>query len=331
MDWIRLYWTGMFIGVFRHEPILPGILEANERLLFERFTTMIGRHPTILALILTLFGNVTIAQPPAEPLRLWYRQPAKQWVEAVAVGNGRLGAMVVGGVAQERIQLNEDTLWAGGPYNPANPDALGALPQVRELIFAGRYRDAHNLIGQKMMARPLTQMPYQCVGDLLLPFPDANVVMDYRRDLNLDTAVATVTYTINGVRYTREVFSSPVDQVIVIRLKAGSPGKVCVTYSPTAFVRRRLLASMRISANKRLPRVPAWPPTRSAAAVSYRNGWKIGTCRPQRCITGMSRTCTGCIRAIRFTCARHPTWLRRRARAWRFAATKPRAWASAGV
>ena len=139
---------------------------------------MIGTHPTLLALILTLSCSVAMAQPPAEPLSLWYRQPAKQWVEAVAVGNGRLGAMVFGGVAQEQIQLNEDTLWAGGPYNPANPDALEALPKVRELLFAGRYREAHNLISQKMMAKPLTQMPYQCVGDLLLTFPDANGVTE---------------------------------------------------------------------------------------------------------------------------------------------------------
>ena len=85
---------------------------------------MIGTHPTRLALILTLSGSVAMAQPPAEPLSLWYRQPAEQWVEALAVGNGRLGAMVFGRVAQERIQLNEDTLWAGGPYDPANPNWL---------------------------------------------------------------------------------------------------------------------------------------------------------------------------------------------------------------
>ena len=191
---------------------------------------MISRYPTILlALILTLSGNMAIAQPPAEPLSLWYCQPAKQWIEAIAVGNGRLGAMVFGGIAQERIQLNEDTLWAGGPYDPANPEALEALPKVRELIFAGQYRQAHDLISQKMMARPLAQMPYQCVGDLLLAFPDANGVTDYRRDLNMDTAVATVAYTINSVRYTREIFSSPVDQVIVIRLKADKPSKVTFT------------------------------------------------------------------------------------------------------
>ena len=192
---------------------------------------MIGKHLVLWALILTLSCTMTSAQSFAEPLSLWYRQPAKQWVEALAVGNGRLGAMVFGGVAQERIQLNEDTLWAGGPYDPANPDALAALPKVRELIFAGQYREAHNLIGQKMMAKPLTQMPYQCVGDLLLKFPDTDGATDYRRDLNLDTAVATVAYTIDGVRYTREVFSSPVDQVIVIRLAADKPGKVGFTAS----------------------------------------------------------------------------------------------------
>ena len=190
---------------------------------------MIRTHSACLALILTLSVGVAVAQPPEEPLSLWYRQPARQWVEALAVGNGRLGTMVFGGVAQERIQLNEDTLWAGGPYDPANPDALEAWPKVRELIFAGQYRQAADLVGQKMMARPLAQMPYQCVGDLLLTFADANEATDYRRDLNLDTAVATVAYTIDAVRYTREVFSSPVDQVIVIRLTADKPGKIAFT------------------------------------------------------------------------------------------------------
>ncbi|NLH15058.1 MAG: glycoside hydrolase family 95 protein [Phycisphaerae bacterium] len=190
---------------------------------------MIGKYAAFPVLILTLSGVLAIAQPPAEPLSLWYRQPAKQWVEALPIGNGRLGAMVFGGISQERIQLNEDTLWGGGPYNPANPDALEALPKVREMIFAGQYREASNLIGQKMMAKPLTQMPYQCVGDLLLKFSETEGATDYRRDLNLDTAVATVAYSAGGVRYTREVFSSPVDQVIVIRLTADKSGKVAFT------------------------------------------------------------------------------------------------------
>ena len=169
------------------------------------------------------------AQAPEEVLSLWYRRPAEQWVEALAVGNGRLGAMVFGGIVHERLQLNEDTLWAGGPYDPANPDALGALPEARRLIFEGKYREAHDLIGQKMLGRPSTQMPYEPVGDLLLTFPEVKAVENYRRDLNLDTAIAGVTYSAGGVRFTREVFSSPVDQVIAVRLTADRPGQITVT------------------------------------------------------------------------------------------------------
>jgi alpha-L-fucosidase 2 len=166
------------------------------------------------------------AAPPEEPLSLWYRRPAGPWVEALALGNGRLGAMVFGGVTRERIQLNEDTLWGGGPYDPSNPEALAALPEARRLIFEGKYREANDLIGAKMMAKPLGQMPYQPVGDLLLQFPEVAVAENYRRDLNLDTAVATVRYAAGGTTFTREAFASPVDQVIVVRLSADKPGQV---------------------------------------------------------------------------------------------------------
>ncbi len=169
------------------------------------------------------------APPPVEPLCLWYRRPAKRWVEALAIGNGRLGAMVFGGIVNERIQLNEDTLWAGGPYDPANPEAFETLPEARRLIFEGKYQEAHNLIGQKMMAKPLSQMQYQPVGDLLLTFPDVEKAMNYCRDLNLDTAIASVTYSANGVKFTREIFSSPVDQVIVVRLSADKQGQITFT------------------------------------------------------------------------------------------------------
>ena len=169
------------------------------------------------------------AQAPEEPLSLWYRQPGCVWTEALAVGNGRLGAMVYGGIVKECLHLNEDTLWAGGPYDPANPDALAALPEVRRLIFNGQYQEAHQLVQERMLARPMRQMQYQPVGDLLLTFPDVNAVQDFRRDLNLDTAVATVTYTAAGVRFTREVFSSPADQVIVVRLSSDKPGQVTFT------------------------------------------------------------------------------------------------------
>ena len=164
------------------------------------------------------------AGPPSEPLSLWYRRPAAQWVEALAIGNGRLGAMVFGGIERERLQLNEDTLWAAGPYDPSNTNALAALPEARRLIFAGRYLEAEKFIHDNMMARPLRKCPTRPVGDLILDFPEVKQVENYRRDLNLDTAVARVRYTADGVTFTREIFASPVDQVIVLRLTADRPG-----------------------------------------------------------------------------------------------------------
>ena len=169
------------------------------------------------------------AEPPAEPLSLWYRRPARQWVEALPVGNGRLGAMIFGGIVNERLQLNEDTLYGGGPYDPNNPESLAALPEVRRLVFEGRYSDAHKLISEKMMARPLRQMPYQTAGDFLLTFPEAKLIGNYRRELNINTAVARVSYTVGGVQFSREIFSSPVDQVIAIRLTANKPGQINFT------------------------------------------------------------------------------------------------------
>src|SRR5579864_7610474 len=168
--------------------------------------------PIVSAIVVVYPAAMIAAEPLGENgLVLWYDKPAVKWVEALPVGNGRLGAMVFGGVNQERMQLNEDTLWAGGPYDSVNPDAAAALPEARRLIFEGKYKEADRLIGARVMAKPLRQMPYETVGDLLLSFPEAASAENYRRDLNLDTAVATVRYTVGGVTFTRESFSSPVD------------------------------------------------------------------------------------------------------------------------
>jgi alpha-L-fucosidase 2 len=159
-------------------------------------------------------------------MRLWYRQPAKAWNEALPVGNGRLGAMVFGDPAEERIQLNEETLWSGGPYDPSRPGGAEALPEIRRLIFAGEFAEAHDLFGRTMMGIPYEQMKYQPLANLLLRFPGHDEVTDYRRELDLDEAVVRVTYRVGDATFTREIFSSPVDQVIVIRLTADQPDAI---------------------------------------------------------------------------------------------------------
>jgi alpha-L-fucosidase 2 len=189
---------------------------------------------TVLSIILTGISLPLLAEPqltgsapaPAEPLSLWYREPARRWTEALPIGNGRLGAMVFGHVTSERIQLNEDTLWGGGPYDPVNPQAKDALPQVRQMVFDGQYRQARQLINQRVIAKPSSEMPYETAGDLMLTFPDSTNAENYQRALNLDTAVATTEYTENGTHFTRQIFSSPADQVIVVRLTADKKGAI---------------------------------------------------------------------------------------------------------
>lgn len=163
------------------------------------------------------------AAAAGDALQLWYREPANEWVQALPVGNGRLGAMVWGGIAHERLQLNEDTLYAGGPYDATSPDALAALPQVRALIFAGRYAEAEALGDAKMLSRPLKQMPYQPLGDLLLDFDRADGISEYRRQLDLDTGVVTTTFRSGGAVHKREVFVSAQSQCIVVRLSCDRP------------------------------------------------------------------------------------------------------------
>ncbi|HEU5232735.1 MAG TPA: glycoside hydrolase family 95 protein [Terriglobales bacterium] len=169
------------------------------------------------------------AAAPADSLALWYRQPANEWTEALPLGNGRLGAMVFGGINREILQLNEDTLWAGGPYDPSNPDALAALPEARKLVFEAKYKEAEDYINAHMMAHPLREMPYQPLANLVIDFPQSTSVSGYRRELNLDSAVASIGYAAQQVKYRREVFISPVDHVIVMHLAADKPGQINCT------------------------------------------------------------------------------------------------------
>ncbi len=177
--------------------------------------------------ILLLLGcSVTALAEGAAPLELWYNKGATVWTEALPVGNGSLGAMIYGGAAEECLQLNEGTLWAGAPYDPVNPQAKDALPEVRRLVFEGHYKEASALIDEKVIAVPRNQMPYQTVGSLHMKFPDAARVTDYQRALDLEGAVASVRYSAGGVRHTREVFASAPDQVIAMRLSSDRPGSI---------------------------------------------------------------------------------------------------------
>jgi alpha-L-fucosidase 2 len=165
---------------------------------------------------------------------LWYRQPAERWVEALPVGNGRLGAMVFGGVALERLALNEDTLWSGGPRDWDNPGARDVLPEARRLIFAGEYHQADAQV--KQMQGPYNQS-YLPLGDLRLTFAETAAHNSYRRALDLDSAVASMSYTIGDATITREVFASAPDQAIVIRLACDQPGRLSFTASLSSQLR----------------------------------------------------------------------------------------------
>ena len=157
--------------------------------------------------------------------RLWYAQPAQEWNEALPIGSGRLGAMIFGRPAEERLQLNEDSVWYGGPRDRNNPDALAYLPAVRQLIGAGRLREAEELASMSMAGMPQAQRHYLPLGDLRLSFGGHDEPVEaYLRELDLENGVCRVSYRIGEVEYTREHFASYPDQAIVIRLSASRRG-----------------------------------------------------------------------------------------------------------
>ncbi len=167
----------------------------------------------------------------AEPLSLWYDKPAARWVEALPVGNGRLGAMIFGGPARERIQFNESSIWTGEPHEYQNPGAAAHLAQIRTLLLQGKQAEAEQLATREFMSQPLTQKEYQAFADLLIEMPGIrnSDITNYRRDLNLDTASSAVEFTHQGVTYRREVFASHPAQVIVVHLTASKPGSLSFT------------------------------------------------------------------------------------------------------
>jgi len=186
--------------------------------------------------LIALSLSVLSALATESSLTLWYQQPAKTWTEALPAGNGRLGAMIFGGVESERIQLNEDSLWSGAPQDADNPKALEALPEIRKLLFDGKYAEAQKLANRTLICKgvgsnrgrggKVAYGSYETLGDLKLAFPTStnSPIKNYRRELDLETAVVRVSFEQDGVRFTREMFSSFPDQALVVRLTASKRG-----------------------------------------------------------------------------------------------------------
>jgi alpha-L-fucosidase 2 len=188
---------------------------------------------TFILIAIVLAGLTGSAQPrPAGQearLRLWYRAPAPAWNAALPVGNGRLGAMVFGGVTDERLQLNEDTVWAGQRMNRINPAAATAIPELRRLLAEGRVTEAEALADKAVISQPRRMPPYQTLGDLLLKIDNGGDATEYERELDLNEAIARVRFRSAGTVFTREIFVTAIDQVIAVRISGDRPGKVTLT------------------------------------------------------------------------------------------------------
>lgn len=178
--------------------------------------------------ILTLFScNSSKTNKELNPsLMLWYDQPATNWTEALPVGNGRLGAMVYGSIEKEVIQFNEETLWTGQPHDYSHDSAHEVLSELRQLLWDGKQKEAHELGNERFMSQPFGQFCYQPFGNVLLDFPNHKNVNNYKRQLDLEDAISSVGYEIEGVKYKREVFASERNQAIVIHIETSKQGEL---------------------------------------------------------------------------------------------------------
>lgn len=179
-----------------------------------------------LSVVVLCFLVQLVNAQEASNLKLWYDKPATIWNEALPLGNGRLGAMVFGDPSVERLQLNEETIWAGSPNTNAHTKSLEALPVVRKLIFDGKFKEAQDLATKDIMSQTNDGMPYQTFGSVYISFPGHQKYTNYYRDLDISNASAKVKYTVNGVEFTREVITAFADQVIAVKLSANKPGQI---------------------------------------------------------------------------------------------------------
>ncbi|MEF8844804.1 MAG: glycoside hydrolase family 95 protein [Bacteroidales bacterium] len=184
-------------------------------------------RPIFLLFALLISINVwSLPESEDPPFMLWYNQPAAEWTEALPLGNGRLGAMVYGTIQQERIQLNEESLWAGQPVDAHPPEFREHLPEIQEALLNDNPARAKKLMQQYGTQRPTSFRSYQPLGDILLSFEGLNDTNNYRRELNLNTGISNVAFDSEGQHHTRETFISATDDVLVIRLQAGDRDKL---------------------------------------------------------------------------------------------------------
>lgn len=173
-----------------------------------------------LCIIVCLLINIFSSAQKGGKYKLWYDKPARQWVEALPLGNGRLAAMVYGDPSKEKLQLNESTFWSGGPSRNDNPDGPKVLDSIRYYLFNGNYKRAQILADKGLTAKTLHGSAYQNIGDFTLDFKNINDVKNYYRELDIEKAITTTTFTSNGINFKREVFASIPDNLIVIKLSS---------------------------------------------------------------------------------------------------------------
>ncbi|MGM0531341.1 MAG: glycoside hydrolase family 95 protein, partial [Bacteroidota bacterium] len=192
-------------------------------------TFIINRHPTLLIVVLLISINSLALQANEDPpFTLWYDQPAAEWTEALPLGNGRLGAMVYGTVEQERIQLNEESLWAGEPVNAHPSEFREHLPEIQQALLNNNHNKAVELMQTHGTQRPTSFRSYEPLGDIFLNFKGIDTTKGYRRQLNLNNGISKVSFTSKGPDHTRETFVSAVDDVVVIKLQAGKTNDLCL-------------------------------------------------------------------------------------------------------
>lgn len=191
---------------------------------------MLANRKVLLSLSLCIHVALFAQQPANNPMRLWYNKPAANWNEALPIGNGRLAAMVFGDVQNERLQLNEETIWAGEPGNNIIPNVYEPIQQIRKLLFEGKYKEAQQLsdatFPRQSPANCNYGMQYQTAGSLMLHFTGQESVTNYQRDLDISKAIASVSYKANGVTYKREYIAPLTDNIMMVKLTADKPGSI---------------------------------------------------------------------------------------------------------